>query len=291
MPSIARLICHPFRSFRGGVRRLQLAKALFLDPALWDRLLAPPACLQVQSLAVSLEPHVPLNPRTAIFYGGNREPLYDTIREIVDDRCYLPADILARLGEHSTIVDIGANVGVFSVSVALLTGARVIAVEPVPENIHWLRRNIAENKATNVQVVEKAVAARAQSSTMAVCALSVGARLSSGPVSAGPPPITVQTVTLPGLLAEAGVSRVDLLKMDCEGSEYQIFSSMQSDDFARIGAIAMEFHEQGANQTGSVLAQRLQSEGFSVELQPSRYRRELGFIIARRPLTDAWAPA
>ncbi|MGD9230649.1 MAG: FkbM family methyltransferase, partial [Desulfobacterales bacterium] len=58
-------------------------------------------------------------------------------------------------GSLKCVVDVGANVGMFSARVSAITH-RVIAYEPFPENFAWLERNVASRR--NVTPVCKAVA-------------------------------------------------------------------------------------------------------------------------------------
>lgn len=63
------------------------------------------------------------------------------------------------LGEGMTMVDLGANIGYYTLLASRLVGrsGRVYAFEPDPENHQYLLRNIVANGCRNVTVVEKAV--------------------------------------------------------------------------------------------------------------------------------------
>jgi FkbM family methyltransferase len=70
------------------------------------------------------------------------------------------ANLLVKvLGEGDVAVDVGANVGFFSVLASILVGpsGRVVAFEPGGENLRRLRANLALNDCNNVIVIEKAV--------------------------------------------------------------------------------------------------------------------------------------
>jgi FkbM family methyltransferase len=70
------------------------------------------------------------------------------------------AHLLGRvLGKGDVAVDVGANIGFFTVLASILVGptGRVIAFEPFAENLERLRANLAHNDCKNVTVIEKAV--------------------------------------------------------------------------------------------------------------------------------------
>lgn len=70
-----------------------------------------------------------------------------------DDYVLLGAD---RLGEGTTALDVGANIGLFTIPLALSArerGARVIAFEPVPANLERLRAGLAANGLDEVVTV------------------------------------------------------------------------------------------------------------------------------------------
>jgi hypothetical protein len=63
------------------------------------------------------------------------------------------------LREGDVVIDVGANIGFFTVLASLLVGpaGRVVAFEPEADNLARLRANLAHNVCKNVTVIEKAV--------------------------------------------------------------------------------------------------------------------------------------
>src|SRR5690606_36188074 len=68
------------------------------------------------------------------------------------------------------------------------------------------------------------------------------------------------------MLDENGIDRVNFLKVDCEGGEYDIFRGLDDDTFARIDRVAMEFHEYTPAQRHAELVEALRGHGFRVEV-------------------------
>ncbi len=67
-----------------------------------------------------------------------------------------------RLSPGDTFIDVGANVGYFTLLAARLVGpsGHVVAIEPAPENLKILRYNVAVNAAHNVRIVAAGVSER-----------------------------------------------------------------------------------------------------------------------------------
>ena len=75
--------------------------------------------------------------------------------------------------------------------------------------------------------------------------------------------VSVQTTTLPDVLKAMNWPRIDLMKIDIEGSEYEVFASLDQDILAAIGVIFIECHHlPGADPY--LIAGRLVEAGFQV---------------------------
>jgi FkbM family methyltransferase len=111
------------------------------------------------------------------------------------------------------VIDIGANMGCFTLAAARY-GARVIAVEPHPDNLRYLRRNVAANR-IDAEVIGAAVAA-----SDGTCRLFTGSDTGyhSLRFNAGRGYTDVPAMTLSNLLAR--VEHCELMKIDCEGAEF-----------------------------------------------------------------------
>jgi FkbM family methyltransferase len=127
--------------------------------------------------------------------------------------------ILSELGPGDVFVDIGANCGVFALFAARRVGpaGHVIAIEPMPEMIARLRFNVLSNGFTNVQVVETAIGPTEGSATLFVDERQRGH--SSFIALQGSTRTSVPVMTLSSVIAQAGVTRIDALKIDIEGFE------------------------------------------------------------------------
>jgi len=132
--------------------------------------------------------------------------------------------IRSRVSEKGVMVDVGANVGYWSVLFACHSnGGYVHAFEPSPASAALLSANVALNGLEDrIRVNQTALSAEAGRREFSV---AVDSGFSSFKSTARVPEkerITVPTTTLDSYVAEAGIDRINFLKIDVEGSEEQV---------------------------------------------------------------------
>lgn len=125
-------------------------------------------------------------------------------------------------------VDIGANVGLFSMLVAAYAGssADIIAFEPEEENLKRLRFNVASNPGINVRIMPFALGAVSGSVILEIDPRDRGGTRVRRTATAGQNAvIPVECRTLTEVLKEQNFTSVDAMKIDVEGSEDEILTA------------------------------------------------------------------
>lgn len=153
---------------------------------------------------------------------------------------FLRGDLDFPLSEvPQTIIDVGANIGLASRALARrYPAARIVAVEFEPENFAQLLRNTAG--LPQVQCVHAALWPR--DGTIAVAnphAAKWAHRPQASEASDG---AAIRAVSATTLMNELAIDRVDLLKIDIEGSEYELFGE-PAPWLDRVGTLAIELHD------------------------------------------------
>lgn len=116
----------------------------------------------------------------------------------------------------STVFDLGANVGYYTLLAAKLAHrGHVVAFEPEPRNVAFLRSNIAANRCLNVSIHELAVAA-----TTGVAKFKFGSGSGTGAL-ATEGTLAVNTVKLDEFVAASSLQPTHL-KIDVEGAEIDV---------------------------------------------------------------------
>jgi FkbM family methyltransferase len=189
----------------------------------------------------------------------------DAFRDCWVSRSYLSdgAEILP----GNTVVDIGANIGCFTLFASQRVGptGRVIAVEPNAETFQRLQRHLRINNLTNVIAIQAAVAGEegpigfhnCRNGLFSSMFSEVDGRDNSGTVQ------RVDGFTLAQVLVKNSVDRCHFLKLDCEGAEHGIVRTMPKETAAKIDQIGMELHQvRGADE--NVLIRKLEEFGFTM---------------------------
>ena len=174
--------------------------------------------------------------------------------------------------DGQTVIDIGGNCGGFSLAVLRRGAKRVICCEPFPNAAAVARENLApygervevrqvavfDGSATEVEL--RGHDDKPDDSTN----IAVAGMLDGRSVSLAPDGLSVSATTLDSLLKSCG--RVDLLKLDCEGSEYPILSAATR--LNQVGRITCEWHRaswNGRPWDATSLAELLTAWGWEVE--------------------------
>lgn len=158
----------------------------------------------------------------------------------------------------SVVVDVGANVGVFSLFAA--RKARVVyALEPSSRNFALLCANTAS--AENIVPLNMACAAQDGEASLDVSSNPVSFSLSVGGASKHHE--TVGVISLASLFERYKIDFCDFLKLDCEGSEFDIILDSEPALIRRAKRIVMEYHDHHSTRhTHHDLLQALRQLGF-----------------------------
>jgi|GEM_PF-2369345 len=125
----------------------------------------------------------------------------------------------------ATVVDVGANIGLYSVVAAQRIGAsgRVYAFEPVPENIAFLRKNLELNRVTDrVAVQEMAVGEADGELEIFLSDRQIGTHSAAKAPVGGSTSVKVPMRSVDAFVANIRISRIDVVKVDVEGYDGQV---------------------------------------------------------------------
>ena len=137
----------------------------------------------------------------------------------------------------ATIIDAGANIGAATLFFAHhYPSARIFAIEPEATNFAMLKRNCGS--LPDVTLIEAALWSKPAHLSVADAGEKFTAFVTEGAADGA----AVEAVTVDGLMSAYGLDRIDLLKMDVEGAEKEIFTA-DTRWLDKVDVVAIELHD------------------------------------------------
>ncbi|RJP80456.1 MAG: FkbM family methyltransferase [Desulfobacteraceae bacterium] len=198
---------------------------------------------------------------------------FDLAREIYCEKTYfLPGNFF--IPENGTVVDIGANVGVFTI-LAALHSRKVIAIEGQSEFIPIIKDNLAKNGCMEEVHIEFGLIGAGSGVFADTAKIQAASHYGMAP-----PHLQIEEI-----INRYGVEKIDFMKIDIEGSEFDLFKG-NVHWLEKVCKIAMEIHQEFGD--GRTIVKTLQDNGFRVSIanNSKRFVAELhdpiGYLFAEK---------
>lgn len=193
-------------------------------------------------------------------------------------------------GTPRVIVDAGANIGMATLYFARkFPDAKVIAIEPEASNFALLQINCAGLE--NVTLIEGALWPTPGTLTIEdEHAEKWGISVVDASRAPGPA-ASVSAITIPEILKRFAIAEIDLLKLDIEGAERDLFLGSPQEWLGRVGMIAIELHDRyrpGCTQalyaalSGKEFAQEIRGENIFINLRRDKAERKVDEVSLTR---------
>ena len=158
----------------------------------------------------------------------------------------------------------------------------VYAFEPFPNSFELLEKNLSINNIQNVHPFPVAIWSHSGDIFLD---LSSGEPLKitsskEGEDSEFSEGVTVHAITLDEFISEKQIQRIDLLKLDCEGAEYEILMKAPKMTLNKIDRIILEYHDVNDDLQHDKLIRFLQNEGYQVKTYPNFVHDDIGYLYA-----------
>ncbi|MEO6283964.1 MAG: FkbM family methyltransferase [Dyadobacter sp.] len=201
--------------------------------------------------------------------------LYLVFKEIFMSDVYDIKNLVERLPERPLVIDVGANVGFFDILLLSKIGkADIYAYEPLESNLRQLKNtsesNILFKESVNIKpfavtgLPVEALSLYANDTDDAqVVASTIGGFNESNVKE-----ISVSAISLCDILQDMPRETIDLLKMDCEGSEYEIIFNTPVDLLSRINVMLIEVHDLDEKLNVKTFSSYLINIGYKVSYTP-----------------------
>lgn len=189
---------------------------------------------------------------------------------IIMDNCYLKgfkSNAFTDIAEM-VVVDVGANLGFFSLYVkSIFPDAKVYCVEPLEENYDFLLQNIHMNGRIADSLITLKAAICSESGTITLYASKNQRFLTAASVlrtNCETIRYQVPALSFADFCSQYSLDEVSLLKLDCEGAEYDILYNCSQADLEKVDNIAIEVHKGAGDQENiEALSSFLNKTGFT----------------------------
>jgi FkbM family methyltransferase len=130
------------------------------------------------------------------------------------------SNLMTKIKQGDIVIDAGANVGMFTVIASVLSGTDgyVISIEPDPENLRILKKNIELNNLKNIEIINKALYSES-GEKIKLIQNGLMSKISVEKAESNiAKKIDVETTTFDDIIIKSGLQPT-VLKMDIEGAE------------------------------------------------------------------------
>ena len=200
-----------------------------------------------------------INDYAKLYDAINNSGVYDVF--VKNSYQFLPA-------KGKVVIDIGANVADSCIYFVLRGASKVVGLEPFPKNYERARIHITDNNMDDTITLLMA-GVGTQSSSFTIDAKQDSNTMSQ--LNASSTGITVPLFSLQDLTEKYGG---DILKIDCEGCEYDAILNADTETLRKFSHIQIEFHFGYRN-----LKQKLRQAGFHISMS------DLGYYSRKKMLT------
>ncbi len=182
------------------------------------------------------------------------------------------------ISQDDIIIDIGAHIGLFSLLVSkLCSDGKIFSFEPIQNNFNLLIDNLKSNKLQNVFPFNLAVSENSSEMKLFLnnddSAHSVFGKNNNF--------VTVKSIPLKRIFDENNINSCKILKLDCEGAEYEIINSLPDKYFDRIQNIIIEYHLADSKpELGENLILKIKNAGYDITTR--QHHNDMGFLIAKK---------
>ena len=178
--------------------------------------------------------------------------------------------------ENDIIIDIGGHIGLFTLFCKQFTKTgKIFSFEPIKENYEVFSENIKMNSLQNIISHNVAVTKTEGEIPIYLSDDESGHSVFEKDTKT----VNVESISLKKIIDVNNINRCNLLKLDCEGSEYEIIESLPKNYFDKIDKIIIEYHFAEKYPTlFKNLISKLESIPFTIEIK--KLDDSMGLIFA-----------
>ena len=171
-----------------------------------------------------------------------------------------------KIKEKDIVIDIGAHIGYFSIySSQKAKNGKIFAFEPYNKSFEMLIKNLKINQINNVTTKNLGVTKKSGMDSLYLKKNSaIGNSIYKN--SESDSKIDIKTISLQDIIKNNDIQKIDFLKLDCEGAEYDILLNLDYQTLQKIDKIVSEMHPNIENFKIDDVKEFLALNGFDVKI-------------------------
>lgn len=202
--------------------------------------------------------------------------VYALFKELFMEDVYEIDALVKDLPSTPVVIDIGANVGFFDIQLlSKIENATIYAYEPIPANVRTLQNTLQQNPRLeqSVRLFPVAVTGKPLDKLELFAETDETSQVVASAISGfhenNSRKITVPCTSLTDIIQNNDLQSIDFLKMDCEGSEYDIMYHTDRALIRRIKKMMIEVHDLDKDRNNiSAFNQYVQALGYKTRYSP-----------------------
>lgn len=182
------------------------------------------------------------------------------------------------IDDNDLIIDVGAHIGLFSLLASqFCKKGKIFSFEPIKENFELLKENVRINGIRNISIFNEAVSDISSKITLYQNEDEAGHSKFVKTFNS----VQVNAISIKEFFDNKNIENCNLLKLDCEGSEYEIIESLPTNYFNKLDKIIIEYH---LADTKPELLKGLKSKlinlSYNISIKP--LFEDIGFLYAKK---------
>mgnify|MGYP001039418442 CR=1 FL=1 len=171
-----------------------------------------------------------------------------------------------KIKEKDVVIDIGAHIGYFSIYSSInAKDGKIFAFEPHNKSFEVLKKNLEINQIENVIPQNLGVTKKSGIGSLYLKKdFAIGNSIYKNTDS--DLKIEIKTISLQDIIKNNDLQRINILKLDCEGAEYQILLNLDNQTLQKIDKIVSEMHPKIENFKIKDVEDFLTKHGFNVKI-------------------------
>jgi FkbM family methyltransferase len=173
-----------------------------------------------------------------------------------------------KVNKGNVVLDIGANIGIFSLYAANNGASKVFSFEPDKINYKYLKENINQNGLNPVvKSYNFGLANNSGKRYLQIANIPGGHQMLREGENISSRDEVIMTKTFSEFTIENELNHIDFVKLDCEGAEGEILESLDENHFKMIDKFAVEFHNNRSILNHNQINELLKSHNFKTNLK------------------------